>query len=223
MRDSRVMKSVIFDMDGVLVDSSMLYAKVIRNVLKTKGYDFSLDHVLERIIPHITKWIDALLPKNLETRNAILNELTERIKEETAKGSRDVKYQKNVERLLEEISQKYILFLITNSGSRLTENILKERGLRRFFRKIITADDGFATKEKAIEHLLKEFKLNKKDLIYIGDTRKDVLCAKSVGCRVIILYTPFSWDYGNHNGIKSAKPDMVVKSFDNLVRALKEE
>jgi HAD superfamily hydrolase (TIGR01549 family) len=216
----RAMKSVIFDMDGVLINSSLVYAHAIQHAFSRRGYNLPVDVILSRIIPHVGGWVDAVFSENA-ARNGVLNEITEDVKETVAKSSGEVKYQDRLEETLTEIQKGRELFLITNSGSKLTEKVLERRNLKRFFKKIITSDDGFGAKEKAIAHLMDIYSLKKDEVVYVGDTEKDVKCAKEIGCKVIILYTPFSWDYGKYENIESANPDMIVKNLEELTEALR--
>jgi len=214
-------KTVIFDMDGVLINSSLIYAHVIQHAFGRRGYNLPIDVIVARIIPHVEKWVDAVFPENA-AKNGILNEITEEVRENVAKSSSDVQYQKNLEKILDELSKGNELFLITNSGSKLTGKVLERNNLKRFFKRIITSDDGMGTKEKAITHIIHGNGLEGKDVVYIGDTERDVKSAREAGCKVIILYTPFSWDYGKLEAIKNAEPDMIIESLDDLNRALKE-
>jgi HAD superfamily hydrolase (TIGR01549 family) len=216
------MKAIIFDMDGVIVNSAVMYTKVIGKVLTVRGFNFDKAFVAEKIIAHIGKWVDAVLPQNAGERSRVMNEIVEEVKEETAKASDEVVYLEGMDVALSILGKSSILFLITNSGSKLTEKILVKRHLKRFFKEIITADDGFSTKEMAIEQIIKQHGMNNSEVAYVGDTEKDVMCAKTVGCKSVIFYTPFSWNYGKLEAIKKAGPDAITYSVDELVKTLRE-
>lgn len=217
------MKAVIFDMDGVLVDTSMLYAKAVRKAFKNRGYDFSIQYVKEKIIPHLYKWVESLLPPDAKNRGTQIEEMVAEIRKGIARMDEDFIVHEKSDILLGRLSRQMDLFIVTNGIKEITEKILEKNNIKNFFRKVIvSAADEFDSKEKAMEHLIKKFNLKTNDVTYVGDTRKDVLCARNIGCRVIILYTPFSWDYEKYDEIKNAKPDMIVKSFGNLVKVLEE-
>ena len=216
------MKAIIFDMDGVMVNSSGIYVDAIREALRKRGYDIGTPFVAERIVAHIGSWVDAVLPENANERSKVLNEIIEEVKESTAKASEGIVYQEGMEKVLEILYKSNVLFLITNSGSKLTEKILEKRHLKRFFKEIVTSDDGFGSKEKSMEHIIEKNGLRKNEVTYVGDTEKDILCARQVGCKVIILYTPSSWNYGKYESIKKAGPDAIVDNLEDLLKVLQE-
>jgi phosphoglycolate phosphatase len=214
-------KAIIFDMDGVIVNSSRIYVDAIREALEKRGYDIGTAFVAERIIAHIGSWVDAVLPENANERGKALNEIIEEVKESTAKASEGVVYQEGMEKVLETLSRDSVLFLVTNSGSKLTEKILGKRHLKRFFKEIVTSD-GFGSKENAMEHIIENNGLRKNEVTYVGDTEKDILCARKVGCRAVILYTPSSWNYGKYESLKKAGPDAIVDNLEDLLKVLQE-
>jgi len=216
------MKSVVFDLDGVLVDASPIYAKFMKSAFNKRGYKFSMDHVLDRMIPHVVEWAGSLLPKGAKDREKLLTEISKEVRKNVAEATGCMKYQKNIGRFLETISKNNMLFLVTNSRYTTTQKILERKNIKRFFKEVIAPAEKFGSKERAFAYLIKKYKLAENDVIYVGDTEKDIKVARGVGCKVIILYTPFSWDYEKYNEIKSAKPDMIVNSFDALVKALEE-
>lgn len=212
--------NIIFDLDGVIADSSSAYVAAIRESFSKRGYDFSPEKIRGSIFPDSLIWVDDLLPKEIEGRDDLLHEIVKDVRKNVVNEIGEVKLQKNVENLLNNVSSKNELFLITNSCRALTMAILEKYNLMRFFRKIITRDDGFGSKENAMKHMIEENEIRINELVYIGDTSKDVDWARKVGCKVIIIYTPISWNYGKFENIKNAKPDMIVENLKDLEKAL---
>lgn len=212
--------NIVFDMDGVVADSSQAYVAVIREALSKRGYDLSSERIRGHVFPDSLVWVDNLLPKRIKKRDELLHEIVGEVRKNVVDEIGRVKLHEGVDDLLRDLSGKSGLFLVTNSCRALTAAILEKYDLMKFFKKVITRDDGFGPKENAIKQIVEENGIRAGELVYIGDTSKDVDWARKVGCKVIIIYTPISWEYGRYERIKNAKPDMIVESLKDLERAL---
>lgn len=214
------MHAVIFDMDGVLVDSRPLYCRVIAETLRERGIALSLDEIAGKVVPHVKKWVDSVLPQNLEDRERSLDDLTLEVRDRMATVPATLATAAGAEKVLSELGRRYPLFLITNSGAGFAERVLSQAKLSRFFEKVVTANDGFPGKEAAITAVVGERGISPREAVYIGDTEHDVVYGKKAGCRVIVVYSPFSWVYGGLKKIEEAGPDLIVNSLKALPEIL---
>jgi len=75
----------------------------------------------------------------------------------------------------------------------------------------ITNDDE--SKEKQIKEILKKFKLDKKEIILIGDRRdSDIRAAKEMGIKSVQLIR------GPYKNMKGPKPDHEIKNLKELIK-----
>ncbi|HCB35084.1 MAG: hypothetical protein A2W52_03585 [Candidatus Taylorbacteria bacterium RIFCSPHIGHO2_02_49_25] len=205
---ANVVKAVIFDIDGVLLDSFEANLKFFQNLMKKTGYR-----------PPTRKEFSALF--HLSMMDTI-RELTESISEEEIKKiwelgrSRKVEY--DVERLtmpdtaeevVKELDKQYLLGIVT---SRVKESVYespKLAKLKRYFKVAVSYQDTANHKPHPEPLLLaaQKLKVQPEECVYIGDVENDVTAARAAGMRVII----YSKNQLNH-------ADARTSSFSKLPR-----
>lgn len=209
------MSSAIFDLDGVLVDSSALYAEVIGEVLGRAGYEVSGREIVAARVPHVPGWVGGILPAG-----APVGRLADEVRAGVAGQSGDLAVRPATADALARLAGSRRLFLLTNSTARYAGAILDRHGLAHLFERVVTSDDGFASKAAAIIRLLHEHGEAVADAVYVGDTLADVSSAREAGCRVVILYSPWSWDHGRLEEIEEAGPDAVASDLGQVAEIM---
>lgn len=94
---------------------------------------------------------------------------------------------------------------------------LEQTGLIPHFRRVISADAVklYKPSPKVYELAPKHMRLNKSELLFVSSNSFDVIGAKNFGFKVCWI---------NRSGVPldslGPKPDLIAKSFDDLVEAL---
>src|SRR5438132_10016795 len=134
-------EAVIFDMDGVIVDSEPLHERAFLEVLEEIGYGRShgIDFPAYYGMSDLVVWRDFMArhrpPQSLE-------ELLARKEEKfTALLQREEPIFDGLPELLEKLSPRYSLALASGSRHPTIDAVLAMRGLRRFFRAVVSSED----------------------------------------------------------------------------------
>ena len=180
------LKAILFDMDGVLVDSFNMWHAAINTVLKKYGKkEMSAEE-------HKRKFWGTTLEKNAAT---LFNDVRERerfkknVKAEVSKHVNEIKIIEGAACVLKKIKgmKKYKIGLITNSYRSLVEKTLEEKSLKENFDAIVTLDDVEKPKPypdpilKACEQL----KVEPQECIFVGDTKQDFKAGVAAGTTVV--------------------------------------
>ncbi len=118
---------------------------------------------------------------------------------------------------LPRLKKKYLLAVLSNGTPKMLRTGLERTGLRPHFRWVISADSAklYKPSPKVYQLALKHTRLQKDEILFVSSNSFDVLGAKSFGFKVCWI---------NRTGAPldtlGPKPDLVVKSFDELVEAL---
>ncbi len=105
----------------------------------------------------------------------------------------------------------YVGILTTNSKKNI-QSFLAEHMLEDKIDSIVTFKHVFA-KDRAIQKLIKNFNINPKHMLYIGDETRDVEAAKKAG----IVVWAASWGFQSIEALKSAEPHKIlIKPADIL-------
>lgn len=211
------MTVLIFDLDGVLVSSKDTYARVVCEVLGV-----GLEDAVSARVPHVGRWVDALVPGDRQDRDGLVEELTREVRSRMKARAGELDVRESAREVLEVLSSSCYLYLLTNSTSGFAHGVLDRIGLWGIFRGVITSDDGFGDKDKAIAHIGEQAGVDGRSMIYVGDTAGDVACARRAGCRSVVVYTPWSWDHGSKEAIEAERPDALTECFSDLPAVVEE-
>ena len=184
-----MLKGVIFDFDGVIVDTESKKFAEIRKILKAHGYslrkkDFSkfigkkTEFFIKENFPNIKKKVlrDTLNKrKKMQYANLKKNELIA-----------------GVRNLLDYLkSRKYKIAITTGSKKDFVKKILKFNGLQHYFDVIITGEDFTSSKPnpECYNITLRRMNSNARDIIVIEDSAAGIKSAKKTGATVFALST----------------------------------
>lgn len=173
-------KAILFDMDGVLIDSLKAWWKAINLALDLAHYpQISIkkftQHIWGNDFQESMKYLEIhedIFSKNKEWVPIYLNHIT---------------LSENTLIILSELYKKYPLGIITNTQHHITDLVLEKFNLQSFFSTIVCADDVKKGKPSP-DMILKTCDLldvSVSEVIAIGDTKKDLLACEKAGCLMI--------------------------------------
>jgi len=206
---------VVFDMDGVLIDSHPVHRSAWKGFLKDLGKDPSdaeLDFILdgrkrEEILRH---FLGELAPEQVSDYGNRKDELLRLC-------GAEIRPVPGVVDFLEGLSERGILMaLATSAGRRRAVGTLVELGLSRYFDTIVTGDEVIAGKpDPAIYSLAAErLRLEPNCLIAVEDAVSGVISAVSAGIRCLGIAGPERAPQLRAAGAYAVIPDF--KSFSIL-------
>jgi 2-haloacid dehalogenase len=118
---------------------------------------------------------------------------------------------------LPRLKEKYLLAILSNGTAKMLLTGLERTGLKPHFRWVISADSVklYKPSPKVYQLAPKHTRLQKGEILFVSSNSFDVIGAKSFGFKVCWI---------NRSGVPldrlGAEPDLVAKSFDDLVEAL---
>lgn len=202
-------KSIIFDLDGTLIDSAPSILAGFEHVLQVNG--------IEPLIPLTSSVIGPPLVPTLKmlggvNDGAMLLQMAEQFKDfydiEACLLSRPYDAVDGGLKRLVDIG--FQLHIATNKRYIPTRNILKYLDWDGLFTSVYTLDkDGasFNSKSGMIENQLKDFGLSADQAVYVGDRSEDMEAAQNNQ----LNFVGVSWGYGEF-----PENVTVIKSFNEL-------
>jgi len=171
--------AILFDMDGVLVDTLDAWWLSLNISLKAFNYvTISKEEFIEKYWGHD-------LYDNLKTMNIPL-EVGTYCNNVYGEHIDMIKIYPETKDTLQKFS-KYKKSIITNTPKNCTVQILKRFDIEKYFEFILTSDDVTMAKPDP-EIVLKSCKMlnaNPTEVVLVGDTESDVKAGKAAGCKVI--------------------------------------
>ncbi len=124
-----------------------------------------------------------------------------------------------VEQSIEVLKQAgYKLAIVTNKPSRFAEPLLNAFGLSEYFDVILGGDSLEKMKPDPLplQHLLAHWQLKADQLLMVGDSKNDILAAKSASVASIGL--TYGYNYGEDISLHG--PDVVCEQFNDILATL---
>ena len=215
--------ALAFDLDGTLVDS-------------VPGLAAAVDRTLNALqlpaagVAHVTTWIgngaDIMVERALSwalQRQPAPDELRDgralfdTFYAETAEAGTSLFPQ--VAQTLEKLSAAgFPLALVTNKPTPFIAPLLRALNIDRYFSLVIGGDDVAAKKPHPapLFLVLGKFGLLPSQLLFVGDSRNDILAAQAAGCPCVGM--TYGYNYGEP--IATSQPNLVLDDFNDLMPAL---
>ena len=209
-----MIKAIIFDMDGVLVDSEPFHVEIEKQQFNRHKIQVSdIEHQQYLGVASDVMWHK--IAKN-HTLNISLEELIQQNRTETIRYFSELKeipVMPGLVDLLEKLKKKnYRLAVASSSFPEIIELILEKTDLKKYFQIIVSSQEAGKCKPEPDVFLLAAQKLGVKpeDCLVIEDSKNGIRAAKSAKMKCIAYQMPGT-DPQNQ---KDA--DTVIKSFGEL-------
>ncbi len=207
-------KTVIFDFDGTLADTLELLVKIYNKKAPEFGsrpFDISkLDYYREIGYRKAMKELDLKLhslPRFLLVA-----------KKDFESHINEAEPHNGIRKMLQKLRKSgYQLGILTSNDQDLVKKFVKTHNFGEF--EFIVSEKNFFGKYKGLKKLIKEYQLDRKNLLYVGDEPRDVSASHRAGIAVIGV----SWGIAGKSGFKHAQPDELVTSVDQLYQTILEK
>jgi len=205
---------VLFDLDGVLVDSRVAFARSINHALASQGLTPRPERELYRLLgPPLHEALAELLPERsllqpcVEAYRARYREL----------GASETAVFDGIRELLEGLSGRLPLLVVTSKPQALAEPLLATLGLRIFFEGVVgpSLESENEPKGVTLARALEELAPSARPLM-VGDRRHDVIAAHEHRLRAIGVL----WGVGSETELLSAGADELIDSPGELAMRL---
>ncbi|HZX19865.1 MAG TPA: HAD family phosphatase [archaeon] len=207
-----MLESVVFDFDGVLVNSPEFYIKYTKKYLANLGIPLTKKDV-SAIVGHPYSYKLDYLNKTYSlkiTKNDFLNAVEQEMKLDMDKK---MKNPPNLHNLLSELKENKVQLNVASSN--IEKNVvfyLKKFDVDHYFSNIVTLDSGFKPKPAPDVYLETLRRSNKKAIncVAVEDTEIGVISARKAGLRVIAVPNKLT------SSQNFSDADLVLKDFRNL-------
>ena len=205
---ARHVQLIIFDLDGTLIDSALVIANILNKMRLQRGmpalapYDY---------VPWLSHGGVALISSALDASEQESNVLLEEFRRQYVSRPTPVEsVYPGVFAALEHLrSRKYLLSLCTNKPRALTEKVLDETSLSKYFAHISAGGDLPSSKpaKENVEFCLDYYSIKAERSVMVGDSIVDQHMAKKAGMP-FLFYTE-----GYNAGLVSEEIDASFSDY----------
>ncbi|MDR0218945.1 MAG: phosphoglycolate phosphatase [Enterobacteriaceae bacterium] len=219
---TNTIRAIAFDLDGTLVDSADGLADALDQALVAKGLPAAgkdnvaiwIGNGADILVERALKWaaVDVTPELHRETRK-LFDQFYEATLTTGSKLFPDVK-----ETLAALAKQNLPMAIVTNKPTPFIAPLLESLGIGEYFALVLGGDDVKQKKPHPAPLYLTMgmFGLHKEELLFVGDSRNDILAAQAAGCPSVGL--TYGYNYGEP--IASSQPDYVLDNFPDLLSTI---
>ncbi len=207
-----MVKHILFDFDGTLVDSRALLVKLYNEMAvqyqfrRIRDQDLALLRSLS-----ISERVDRLgvpvlqIPKLVTAGRQLYQE-----------NIRTLHIVPGMKEVIARVSSQGMKSSILSSNSEVNiRQILKNNKLDGAFKEIISAKHIFG-KHHSIRKVMKQWWTSPSRMIYVGDELRDIEACRKLGVPIVAV----TWGYDSQHLLLSGKPDYLVNSPGELLKTL---
>lgn len=188
------MKTIIFDLDGTLIDSAQSVLTSIEKAFDLCGLVPALSLESSLIGPPLREILQLLSP---ESDSAQIERLAQSFMDSyDEQGCLEAHPFPGIDEMLHELKrQGFALHIVTNKRAYPTQKILAHLGWNELFGGVYATDtfvEEYYDKPRLLGRLIVDLNLQSNECVYVGDRDEDALAAEYNG----IKFTHTNWGYG---------------------------
>tara|TARA_Y100000310_G_C20682123_1_gene816609 strand:- start:1559 stop:2206 length:648 start_codon:yes stop_codon:yes gene_type:complete len=210
-----MIKAIIFDYDGVIVDSFQTMHQIYKVICSSLGKEYKED-LEEFRIQFGYNYHECC-------RNLGFSE-EDKVKSNMIYSKEVLKFDpplfEGIEEVLQKLGEKFTLFMLSSNSKPAVTKKLTDTGLSKFFKEILghpTGKDAL-NKPTAFRELLAREGLKESEVIAIGDRINDYHGASEAGISNVLL-VEYGWGY-DKNDIPDHKQSTIINKPSDILIAV---
>ena len=210
--DLKSKTALIFDMDGVIIDSEPLHERASQRVFAEYGIELD-ESIFEPFKGKTDRDIVTFLKAEHKIEDASVDELLQRKRDNYAAFIDELHPVPGSIAFIQYVSEGFRLALTTSASRRNQELAFQKFNLYPFFETVITSNDISNPKPhpEPYQVTVEQLGLTPEQCMVIEDSTNGVRSAAAAGCTVIGITTSF-----DDPALREAGAHVVIDSYDQL-------
>lgn len=181
--------AVIWDLDGTLFDSYPVIVESIYQTFREAGIPMTREKIKEYAIRSSSS---ALFHEVADAYSIAVTALFDRYSELSRARYQKILPMDGAKEVLQTLDNNGVSQFVYTHRGRTTVPVLNHLGMTSYFLDILTSRSGFARKPdpEALNHLIREYDLDREKTYYVGDRGLDMACARNAGVSGILFQKP---------------------------------
>jgi len=209
-------KAIIFDYDGVIVDSLDVVHVIYKEIIKHFNNPLFSD-VKKNIDSYDVDWKSTLRNVGI-TKKKDIEKIKQIYIKEFNKHKELTKLVPGIKEVLEELKPNYKLAVASNNFKKEIESILKKFNILDYFDAVVGGEKEILKPDPTILiQCMKKLKTKPEETVYIGDMDGDIIAGRNAKLKKTIAVT---YGYHSHDKLKKLNPDVIVHNTKDLLKAV---
>lgn len=207
----RSQKTIVFDFDGTLSDSMPIFLDVI-NIL-AREFDYpQVDQKREQELRMMST--KKFMLEELKLSKLHVMSFEKRAREECLKRVDDLVLFDGVKEVIQDLKEQgYRVGILSSNSQEVIESVLQRYNVRVDF---VYSGSSLFGKSRVIGAMLKEHKITKDDVVYVGDELRDVEACQTAGVNMVAV----DWGFNAKEAFKAVGVDAVSSPQELLQKCI---
>jgi len=203
------MNALIFDYDGVLIDSLDIFMKYFLESCKIHGFEKVYDKktFLDLFSGNM---YENMFKMGLNKKEIL--EIVEYVKNHLIKDQDNISLFENIDKILKNLSKENLLFVVTSNDSEVVKRFFESKNLDLF--KEIIGSDIEPSKIKKLTYIKEKYPNH--NYYFFGDTIGDIIEGKKAEVNSVAVL----WGWHSKKTLEDAKPDYMLKRPNDIFKIL---
>ena len=216
-----MIKGIIFDLDGTTINTLNELQSSLNEALRERGFpERTKDEVRMGVGRGFRKLIEVSVPAGSDDKT--IDEVGERYREIYSEKHILSKPYEGIKELLEKLQEKNIKIAVnSNKSDKFTKNIILSNFPGINFTAIYGARENIPHKPdpSTAYEIIEEMKLNKNEVVYVGDSEVDMQTGNNAGLFVIGCL----WGFRDEKTLKENKANLLVNKPEEIMEFIEKE
>jgi phosphoglycolate phosphatase len=210
------LKVLVYDFDGVIVDTSTLKTETFRDIFLLypkffeKIWNFHLENKGISRKTQFKHLVCNLIGDKGQRASKHINKLMQIYKSKILPKLINVKYIDGSYKTIRYTNKKFSTYIVSNAPTNELKLIINKKKIGNYFKKIFSSETGI-NKSQALNKILKIEKIPPECLLFIGDTFKDQIHAKKSLVKFVGLHNNFSNFIGDYGIIIKKMNELYIR------------
>lgn len=203
-------RTVLFDLDGTLIDTNELIIKSFEHTFSKYGFSFTREEIMDFNGPPLRDTFTSLNKEFAEEMLETYRSHNHLIHDQY------IKLFPNIIETLDILKEKKVPVGIVTAKMRVGVDLgLKLTGLDQYFKTIVTIDDVTNPKPhpESVIKAMKELNGEPKSTIMVGDNYHDILAGKNAR----VLTAGVAWSHRGEEFLKQYEPTYMFRTMKDLL------
>ena len=211
-----MIKLIIFDLDGTLIDSRRDIADAVNWTLREFGFS---ELPIERVSSFVGNGVRNLMMQALREVGVADGKLERSIKLFRRRYGEHLLdhtcLYPGVVKVLEFFKHRKQA-VITNKPEDFSRTILTGLGIDSYFFQILGGDQGFPKKPApdTVLEVLRRASIASNEAVLVGDSAMDVETGKNAGVKTIAV----TYGFGKQKEVENASPNLIINQLEELIQ-----
>jgi len=205
-------QAIIFDFDGTIADTLSQVIKILNLYAPKHGLSAVPQKEIDKMKDYGAKEI--LAKFKISPIEAI--QVIRVVRSEQKKSIAYVRIFPGIKDVIAKLKKQHLKVGIVTSNSKTNvQKFLKENKIKEI--DFIYSENSMFGKANKLTKVIKAQKLNKSDVIYVGDEVRDIEAAHKAGISVIAV----TWGFNSKKRLEQSKPDYLITKPEQILQVVK--